>query len=83
MNRSTFKTVSGIRLREARILLSSRQYSGAYYLGGHAVEFGLKACIVKQVRRTQFPDKQTVLDSYIHGLTKLVRVAGLGAALED
>src|SRR5919106_3680906 len=40
--------------------------SGAYYLAGYAVECGLKACIAKQVRRHEFPDRTTVNQSHTH-----------------
>ena len=82
MNRSEFKKLSARRVREASILLANRQYSGAYYLAGYAVECGLKACIARQVRRHEFPNLQTVRDSYTHDLRQLVRVAGLEAGLE-
>jgi HEPN domain-containing protein len=81
MNRSEFRRLSGIRLKEAQVLLSARRYAGAYYLAGYAVECALKACIAKQVRRSQFPDRRTVMDSYTHDLEKLARVARLGPQL--
>jgi len=37
----------------------------------------LKACIARQFREYDFPDKKTVNDSYTHDLTKLVKIAGL------
>lgn len=70
-----------MRLREARILLNAGEWSGAYYLSGYAVECGLKACIAKQFRRHQFPDLQTVKDSYTHEFVKLLKAGGLHSAL--
>jgi hypothetical protein len=77
MNRSDFVKLARIRLREARILLKARQFEGAYYLCGYAVECAFKACIAKQTRRYDFPDREKVKDSYTHDLVKLVRIGGL------
>jgi HEPN domain-containing protein len=52
-------------------------YDGAYYLAGYAVECALKACIAKETRRHQFPDKKRVDLSHSHDLLQLIRVAGL------
>jgi hypothetical protein len=52
-------------------------YDGAYYLAGYAVECALKACIAKDTRRHQFPDKKKVDSSYSHVLLELIKVAGL------
>lgn len=69
------------RLLEAESLLSSRRWSGAYYLSGYAVECGLKAKLVTQFGRWQLPDKQQVLRAYTHNLDELVRLSGLDQAL--
>ncbi len=77
MNRSDLQKLARRRLREARILLRSRSYEGAYYLAGYAVECALKACIAKQIRRYEFPDRKLVVDSYSHDLEKLINVSAL------
>lgn len=77
MTRREFQQIAAIRAEEARILLSNRMYSGAYHLCGYAVECALKACIAKQVRRHDFPDRKLAQDSYTHDFRRLVRVAGL------
>jgi HEPN domain-containing protein len=66
-----------MRIADARVLLRAGRHQGAYYLSGYAVECGLKACIAKQVRRYDFPDRKTVADSYTHNLDQLLKVAGL------
>ena len=71
-----------LRLREARVLQRAGLSAGAYYLAGYAVECGLKACIAKQTRRHDFPEKQMVNDAYTHDVSKLVRVAGLQVRLD-
>jgi len=50
--------LSRIRLQEAKALLSLDFDDGAYYLAGYAVECALKACIAKETRRHEFPDRK-------------------------
>lgn len=83
MNRRDFRRIARIRLREAGALLTSRNFSGSYYLCGYVVECGLKACIAKRTRRYEFPDRRTVNERYTHDLERLVRVAGLALDLEN
>jgi len=75
MNRRDLQGLSRVRLKEARLLLQARLFSGAYYLAGYSVECALKACIAKNSQRFDFPDKQRAQDSFTHDLTKLHRVA--------
>ena len=82
MNRSDFRQIAVIRLKEARALLLSGHDSGAYYLSGYVVECGLKACIAKLTRRHDFPDKKTATDSFTHDLARLVKIAGLETVLQ-
>lgn len=82
MNRNDLRELALIRLSEAQVLLKNGSYEGAYYLCGYVVEYGLKACIAKQTKRYDFPDKKTVDESYTHDLTKLVKIAGLGLDLD-
>jgi HEPN domain-containing protein len=81
LTRDDFRALSGVRLREARELLRRGHFSGAYYLAGYAVECALKACIARRTRRHDFPDKETVQQSYTHNLSQLIRVAELEADL--
>jgi HEPN domain-containing protein len=77
MNRQLFQSVTKLWIQEARILLGAGQYAGAYYLIGYAVECALKACVAKQVKRFDFPDKKIANEAFTHDLEKLIRVAGL------
>jgi HEPN domain-containing protein len=77
MNRKAFQEISKIRVREAQELLDAGHYPGAFYLIGYAVECALKACVSKQVKRYDFPDKKLATEAFTHDLEKLVRVAGL------
>ena len=82
MNRDDFRRLAELRLREARALLQARHFDGAYYLGGYVIENALKACIAKQTKRFEFPDRKTVNESHTHNLEQLLRVAGLQPELE-
>lgn len=82
MNRSDFKQVSQTRVAEASALLNAGHYPGAYYLIGYSIECALKACVAKQVKRHDFPDKKLANEAFVHDLEKLVRVAGLAPAFE-
>ena len=83
MNRADLQEISSLRVEEARVLLRNGYYSGAYYLIGYAVECALKACIAKQIRRYDFPDRKLVNDSYTHDLERLLGVSGLKEELDS
>ena len=82
MNRGIFQQISEVRRRDAATLLKARQYSGAYYLTGYAVECALKACVAKQVRRYDFPDRKLANEVFTHDLKKLMSLAGLAPEFE-
>lgn len=77
MNRADLQRLAKLRIREAKVLFDNKFYEGAYYLLGYAVECAFKACIAKQIRRHDFPDRKMVNDIYTHDLTKLLNVSGL------
>jgi len=77
MNRKNLQEISRIRTRESRILLDAGYYNGAYYVVGYSVECALKACVAKQVKRYDFPDKKFVDKVFTHDLEKLMELAGL------
>jgi HEPN domain-containing protein len=83
MNRKELKELARIRLKEARVLLKTGNYNGAYYLCGYVIECALKACIAKQTMKYDFPDKTTVNKSYSHNLTELLGTAGLENPKKD
>lgn len=83
MNRDDFKHIACIRFEEAKVLLDNQRYDGAYYLSGYVIECGLKACIAKQVKEFEFPDKKLAQDCYTHDLAKLIKTAGLQTALNN
>lgn len=77
VDRRQLQKLSIVRLAEAKTLLRAKHWDGAYYLAGYSVECGLKACIAKQTRRFDFPDKKNVDASHTHDLKALVRIANL------
>src|SRR4051812_43445859 len=81
MFRDDLKTLSRIRRREALVLLRGRHFAGAYYLSGLAVECALKACIAKESKQFEFPDKKHAIDCFTHDLTVLLKKAGLESDL--
>lgn len=77
MNRSDFIKLAKMRLSESKILLSRKKYSGAYYLCGYAIEYALKAYFAKQIKKSEFPDKEAVFRIYQHSPTELMKASGL------
>lgn len=60
------------------MLFRAKEFSGAYYVVGYAVECGLKACIAKGVKKHDFfPNKKTVERAYTHNLSELLVLAQL------
>ena len=82
MNRAELQHLSRARKQEASLLLRQGHGLGGYYLMGYAVECALKACIAKQTKRHDFPDKGLANHAHTHDLPNLAKLAGLGTALE-
>ena len=57
MNKVELETLSETRIREAELLFNDDKFGGAYYLAGYSIECALKACICKQVKEFDFPNK--------------------------
>ncbi|MFI0416567.1 MAG: hypothetical protein ACH255_20815 [Candidatus Thiodiazotropha sp.] len=83
MNRQDLQEISKKRRKEAAILLKAKQYTGAYYLLGYSVECALKACIAKQTKRHDFPNKDIIKNAYNHNLETLLKTAGLDYQLKQ
>jgi len=83
MNKAELENLAAIRIKEAEILLAADCYQGAYYLAGYALECTLKACIAKQVKEFDFPNKKLANESYTHNLANLLITAGLKQELSE
>ncbi|MCF8077516.1 MAG: hypothetical protein K9K63_16030 [Desulfotignum sp.] len=83
MNKTDLEKLVDIRVSESQVLLESENYQGAYYLAGYALECAIKACISKQVRQYDFPNKELAQKSHQHKLTDLLGVAGLKQKLKQ
>src|SRR5436309_12792892 len=77
-SRSDFEKLMDLRLKEAKLLLDEKDWDGAYYLAGYAVEFALKIRIISELMKSDsFPDKKLAENFYKHELTVLRKFAGL------
>src|SRR5882757_11462025 len=83
MNRFDLQKMAEERVADAAALLDAGRFQAAYYLCGYAVECAFKACIAKEVREFDFPDRKVVNDSYVHDLEKLLNVSGLMPEYHD
>ena len=77
MTKQLLELLSLERLKESKLLLDQKCFSGAYYLAGYSLECGLKACIAKQINEHEIPDKQFINEFYVHDLRRLIKLAGL------
>lgn len=80
VKKAEFQQLAEQRLTEAKVLLDSQLWDGAYYLAGYAVELALKACIIRKLLTTDaFPDKDFSEKCYTHDISVLLKKAGLEA----
>lgn len=82
MNRTDLQHLAGARVADAQALLQAKRWDAAYYLLGYAVECALKACVARQFRQDEVPDKTVVNNFYTHRLDQLLTLSGAKAALE-
>lgn len=81
--RKDFQRLAELRAKDATVLARSRNYQGAYYLAGFAVECALKACIAQKTRRHDFPANRNYAGRvYSHDLSELLKLAGLDRQLD-
>ena len=79
MNRADLQQLSHERIEDARALIAAKQWSGAYYVAGYALECALKACILAYIDRTGiiFEDKKYAQSCWTHNIEDLVKQADL------
>lgn len=82
MERTQLQRLAETRLSDAEVLLSAQRWDAAYYLLGYCVECALKACIARQFRADDVPDRKLVNSFYTHELDKLLDIAGLRIDME-
>jgi hypothetical protein len=80
-SRQELKVLAQLKFDDATLLFANERYSNAYYLAGYVIEFGLKACIARQIMPETIPPKRFVNDIHTHDFEKLVAAAGLKAEL--
>ncbi len=83
MNRGDYKRIAELRVADAAYLLRGNRYAAAYYLAGYAIECALKACIARQFRGSNIPDKGSVDKLYVHDLRVLARFANLEGPIRE
>jgi HEPN domain-containing protein len=82
MNRAEWQRIADERSRDAQVLITAGQWSGAYYLAGYAVECGLKSCVLRRVAGTPeliFLDRRYSEKCWTHDLDDLIDLADLAA----
>ena len=82
-SRADLQALAEGKFADAGLLLTHGRFSNAYYLAGYALEFGLKACIAKQIIAETIPLKRFINDVMTHDLEKLIGAAGLKADLKE
>jgi len=83
LKRSDLQGMADSKLADAVLLLQSGRASSAYYLAGYSMEFGLKACVARQMVKDTIPDKDFIKDVYQHNLVNLIKLAGLTMLLNE
>lgn len=80
LSRTDLKKIARARLKDAEILYQARQYDGAIYLCGYAVEMALKARICYTLKWAGFPETGKEFDGYqsfkTHKLEILLHLSG-------
>ena len=64
-------------------MLAAGQWDAAYYLLGYCVECALKACVAKQFRLHEVPDKKFVNSFYTHDLDELLTISSVKSKKEN
>lgn len=76
MDRALLQQLAELRVKDAETLLAVGRWDAAYYLLGYSVECALKACVAKQFRLHEVPEKTLVTTFYTHDFEKLLAVSG-------
>jgi HEPN domain-containing protein len=82
VDRGQLQQLAEIRLEDAEALIASGRWAAAYYLLGYCVECALKACVAKQFRSDEVPDRKLVNSFYTHRLDELLAISGAKSDFE-
>jgi len=82
MDRAQLQQLAELRVQDAEALLTVSRWDAAYYLLGYAIECALKACVAKQFRLHEVPDKELVNSFYTHSFDRLLAISGVKSNLE-
>ncbi len=77
MDREQLQQLAELRLEDAGALIAAGRWAAAYYLFGYCVECALKACVAKQFREHDVPERKLVNSFYTHSLVELLVISGL------
>ena len=84
---SDLRKIARARARDAKVLLGSRRFDGAFYLCGYSVEMALKARICKTLKWPGFPetshDFKGLQSVRTHDLDILLRFSGIESRIEQ
>lgn len=76
-------TASRDHLQDAEILLAARSFRSAYIHAGHAIEFALKARIMRDEGLNRWPSFGERRELHTHNLTDLLTIARLRIKIES
>jgi HEPN domain-containing protein len=80
LDKKDIKKIAKARLQDAEALFAAGRYDGAIYLGGYAVELGLKARICKTLGWSGYPSTSAEFKDYrsfkTHDLDVLLHLSG-------
>jgi hypothetical protein len=82
VDRWELQQLAQLRGEDSEALLDAGRFQAAYYLCGYVTECGLKACIARETRQYDFPDKRRAQAVWTHQLSELLALAGLRPVLD-
>ena len=87
MTRADWQQIAEERLFAAQALLAAKLWASAYYIGGYAVESGLKSCILVRIAASpevlfQKGGDKFSAHCWTHSIENLVNLAGIKADLD-
>jgi HEPN domain-containing protein len=84
VTRTELQRLARDRARDAKVLLTGRRWSAAYYMAGYAVECALKSCVIKFLQKSdKFPERKFSEQCWTHNLDLLLRLSGLESELGE